>query len=165
MWFGSQERRGCLGPTELNPPTASQGSFPNQQAANVYTEQPARACIDLALCHLLASSVGSQHVHTTCSWDEETANKQAVSRSDTDGSLGASWYLVPRLGLESSVHLALVRLTSVPGGGRLFSDPILETLPPSARWNLFIIYSCSGRSARTPPAWLPLLLVQGACLR
>lgn len=67
-----------------------------------------------------------------------------MSRSDTDGSLGASGYLVLRLGLESSVHLALVWLASVPGGGRLFSDPILEALPPSALWNLFIIYSCPG---------------------
>lgn len=80
------------------------------------------------------------------------ADKQAVSRSDTDVSLGASGYLVPRLGLESSMHLALVRPASLTGGGRLFSAPPLEALPPSSLWNLFIIYSCSGRAARTPPA-------------
>lgn len=92
-------------------------------------------------------------------------NKQAVSRSDTDVSLRASGYLVPRLSLESSMHLALVRPASLPGGARLFSDPTLEALPPSPLWNLFIIYSCSRRSARTPPARLQLLLVQRACLR
>lgn len=49
------------------------------------------------------------------------ANKQAVSRSDADVSLGASGYLVLRLGLESDVHLALVRPALLPGGGMLFS--------------------------------------------
>lgn len=53
------------------------------------------------------------------------AIKQAVSRSDADVSRGASGYLVLRLGLESDVHLARVRPALLPGGGMLFSDPVL----------------------------------------
>lgn len=49
------------------------------------------------------------------------ANKQAVSRSIADVSLGTSGYLVLRLGLESDVHLVLVRPAVLPGGGMLFS--------------------------------------------
>lgn len=78
-------------------------------------------------------------------------NKQAVSRSDADVSLGASGYLVRKMGLESSVHLA-VRPALLLGRGMLLSDPTLQALTPAPLWNLFIIYSCSGRSARTPPA-------------